>query len=90
MRKNPILVQVHDSDGQRIFMKAVLNRQAEIFSLIYGLKQKKFAVAGQDRFSHNNILHMAGVLTASTPLNHIPGAALQMQRELQWFKVSSN
>ncbi|KAB1222742.1 hypothetical protein CJ030_MR2G026836 [Morella rubra] len=34
----------------------------------------------------NGMLHMAGMFTDSNMLNHISGAALQMQRELQWFK----
>jgi hypothetical protein len=32
---------------------------------------------------------MAGMSADSTQLNRIPGAALQLQRELQWFKVIS-
>ncbi|KAG6730891.1 hypothetical protein I3842_01G102100 [Carya illinoinensis] len=39
--------------------------------------------------SRNNILHIAGMPPASNMLDRIPGAALQMQRELQWFKVIS-
>jgi len=35
------------------------------------------------------MLHMAGMTGASIQINQIPGAALQMQRELQWFKVIS-
>lgn len=34
----------------------------------------------------NNILHLAGRLPPSDRLNLVSGAALQMQRELQWFK----
>ncbi|KAG6678540.1 hypothetical protein I3842_14G086000 [Carya illinoinensis] len=36
--------------------------------------------------NENNILHMAGMIEHSTWVNQIRGAALQMQRELQWFK----
>ncbi|KAB1228247.1 hypothetical protein CJ030_MR7G001974 [Morella rubra] len=85
-RTDTSILQYRDRDGRSIFMVAVLNRQAEIFSLIYGLKRKKALLAGADDVFRNNILHMAGMLTPSTPINHIPGAALQMQRELQWFK----
>lgn len=35
----------------------------------------------------NTILHVAAILESSTALQNVPGAALQMQRELQWFKV---
>ncbi|KAJ7974918.1 Ankyrin repeat family protein [Quillaja saponaria] len=34
----------------------------------------------------NNMLHVAGELAPLTELNRISDAALQMQRELQWFK----
>jgi hypothetical protein len=37
----------------------------------------------------NFILHMAGMSAPSTLLNHISGPALEVQRELQWFKVIS-
>jgi hypothetical protein len=37
----------------------------------------------------NTMLHMAGMTGASIQINRIPGAALHMQRELQWFKVIS-
>ena len=37
--------------------------------------------------SGNNLLHLAARLAPSSKLNLISGAALQIQRELQWFKV---
>lgn len=44
---------------------------------------KHFSVAFLDR-DDNNILHLAGELV---PSDRISSAALQLQRELQWFKV---
>ncbi|KAB1225596.1 hypothetical protein CJ030_MR1G020811 [Morella rubra] len=86
VRANPDLLYVIEFPTKRtIFMLAVLHRQAKIFSLIYGLQQIKTSLSGSDT-SYNNILHIAGIFTESTPIQHIPGAALQMQRELQWFK----
>ena len=35
----------------------------------------------------NNMLHLAAGLAPEDKLNAISGAALQMQRELLWFKV---
>ncbi|KAE9446716.1 hypothetical protein C3L33_21389, partial [Rhododendron williamsianum] len=35
-----------------------------------------------------SMLHLAGQLAPPNKLNLVPGAALQMQRELQWLKVS--
>ncbi|XP_059441711.1 ankyrin repeat-containing protein NPR4-like [Corylus avellana] len=68
-----------------IFQSAVLHRQAKIFSLIYRLHGRNVMVYDGDD-SYHNILHMAGMSADSTQLNRVPGAALQMQRELQWFK----
>ncbi|KAB1220606.1 hypothetical protein CJ030_MR3G015859 [Morella rubra] len=89
VRANPDLLYAIEYPTKRtIFMLAVLHRQAKIFSLIYELQQIKTSLSGSDS-SYNNILHMAGIFTMSTPIQHIRGAALQMQRELQWFKISS-
>ncbi|KAI3511089.1 hypothetical protein L1887_18233 [Cichorium endivia] len=41
------------------------------------------AILDDDR---NNILHLAGQLAPIPKLNLVSGAALQMQRELQWFE----
>ncbi|KAG2674862.1 hypothetical protein I3760_13G157200 [Carya illinoinensis] len=90
MEKYPELLWIRDSEGRNILMSAVQHQRAEVFRLIYRLKPKeiKIIISARDNFS-NNILHIAGASTASTPLDYIIGAALQMQRELQWFKVSS-
>ncbi|XP_059438819.1 protein ACCELERATED CELL DEATH 6-like [Corylus avellana] len=86
MKQIPELLWCNDDKGRTIFPSAVLYRQAKIFSLIYELHVKHPRVyVSQDNFN-NNILHMAGISQASTHLNRIPGAALQMQWELQWFK----
>lgn len=75
-------------ESRNIFLLAVLHRQAKIFSLIYGLEEKNVMIYDSDVYG-NFILHMAGMSAASTMLNRISGPALQMQRELQWFKVIS-
>jgi hypothetical protein len=88
VKENPDLLRTVDRDSRNIFLLAVLHRQAKIFSLIYGLEEKNVMIYDSD--AHGNfILHMAGMSAASTLLNHISGPALQMQRELQWFKVIS-
>ncbi|KAF5442129.1 hypothetical protein F2P56_037176 [Juglans regia] len=73
------------TDNRSIFQCAILYRQHRIFSLIYSLKKKNILLNVEDA-SRNTILHMAGMLTEHTPIDHIRGAALQMQREVQWFK----
>ncbi|KAG7951576.1 hypothetical protein I3843_12G014700 [Carya illinoinensis] len=72
-------------EGRGMFNRAVLHRQHRIFSLIYSSKRKNVVLNRVDN-SGNTILHMSGMLTEHTPIDHIRGAALQMQREVQWFK----
>nr|XP_023888257.1 ankyrin repeat-containing protein NPR4-like isoform X3 [Quercus suber] len=86
LKTNPDLVWSHDEKSTNIFSVAVQHRRAKIFNLIYGLDTKNSLASGRDDFYGNNLLHMAGMPAPSTSLDHIPGAALQMQRELQWFK----
>ena len=89
VRSNPEFVWSHDEKSSSIFSVAVQYRRAEIFSLIYGLNMKNSLAKGTDSFYGNNLLHMAAMFKDSTLHKDILGAALQMQRELQWFKVSS-
>ena len=89
VKSNPELVWSHDEKSSSIFSVAVQYRQAKIFSLIYGLNMKNSLAKGTDSFYGNNLLHMAAMFKDSTLHKDILGAALQMQRELQWFKVIS-
>ncbi|KAG7995174.1 hypothetical protein I3843_01G095400 [Carya illinoinensis] len=70
---------------ENVFMFAVQCRQAKIFSLVYGLNLKNSMLNTRDIFK-NKILHLARMPPISSGLDHIQGAALQMQREVQWFK----
>ncbi|KAF5470259.1 hypothetical protein F2P56_010783 [Juglans regia] len=85
VKENSDIFWMCDHDDRTIFNWAVLHRQHRIFSLIYSLKQKNVVLNLVDK-SRNTILHMAGMLTENTPIDHIRGAALQMQREVQWFQ----
>ncbi|KAI9187506.1 hypothetical protein LWI28_028903 [Acer negundo] len=73
-----------DEKRQNIFLLAVLYRKEKVFSLIHeqgvSIKDNNNYVKDEE---DRNILHLAGELV---PSRHVPGAALQMQRELQWFK----
>ncbi|XP_050281377.1 ankyrin repeat-containing protein ITN1-like isoform X4 [Quercus robur] len=86
VKANPQLVWSHDARSRNIFSVAVEYRRAKIFSLIHGLNIENGLAGFPDFTNKNNLLHMAGMSAASTSLNQIPGAALKMQRELQWFK----
>ncbi|XP_040995168.1 uncharacterized protein LOC121241454 [Juglans microcarpa x Juglans regia] len=85
VRTNPRFLENEDRNLRNIFMLAVLYRQSEIFSLIYGLDMKNTLTSYGD-CNDDNMLHMAGMIEDSTRLDRSSGAALQMQRELQWFK----
>jgi hypothetical protein len=88
VQANPIFMWSRRVYDTSIFSFAVLHRQPKIFSLIYGLPIKKGMTTEANK-KGNTMLHMAGITGASIQINRIPGAALQMQRELQWFKVIS-
>ena len=85
-KANPSLVW-NPYVARRVFEVAVEHRQAKIFSLIYGLRDKIAIVSYRDE-NNSNMLHKAAAVAPSRLLKLIPGAALQMQRELQWFKVT--
>ncbi|KAL5757403.1 hypothetical protein ACOSP7_020014 [Xanthoceras sorbifolium] len=74
-----------DHLGNTMLSTAVLNRQERVFNLVYQVCD--LMVKDQRKMDKNKlgrtILHLAGVLA---PSSEVPGAALQMQRELQWFK----
>ena len=89
VKADPQLLWTHEEKSASIFSVAVQYRRAKIFSLIYGLDIKSALTSSTDDFYGNTLLHMAGMSAPSTSLDHIAGAALQMQRELQWFKVIS-
>ena len=88
IRSNPdLLWKVNDQD-KTIFHVAVENRQERVFSLIYELGGIKNILANyKDRTKNYNMLHLVGILPSQNHLNRVSGAALQMQRELLWFKV---
>ncbi|XP_020539332.1 uncharacterized protein LOC105645175 isoform X2 [Jatropha curcas] len=85
-RQYPDIIWCEDENERGIFLYATLQRQEKIFSLIYKMGAKKNSMATSwDKF-HNNILHQAAFLAPSSRLDLVSGAALQMQRELQWYK----
>ncbi|KAG8651034.1 hypothetical protein MANES_07G087651v8 [Manihot esculenta] len=82
----PVLIFKELASNKNILLTAVMFRQEKVFSLVYGLDTtKNLLLLGSDNDS-NNMLHMAAMLAPPHRLAHISGAALQMQRELQWYK----
>lgn len=74
--------------SSNIVISAIENRQEEIYNLAYGRDNKEALTFRPDKL-RNNILHIVAKFRPRARLDSISGAALQMQRELQWFKVPS-
>ena len=71
-----------------IFMLAVVYRQNKVFQFLCGFLLKNTILSFVNN-NGNNILHMAATLEPSARRNTVPGSAFLMQREVQWFKVTS-
>ncbi|KAK6152048.1 hypothetical protein DH2020_014683 [Rehmannia glutinosa] len=70
---------------QYIFHLAVENRCEKVFNLIYQTSDHKHQYSDLTDSSGNTLLHLAARLAPPHKLNLVSGAALQMQREIQWF-----
>ncbi|KAL2524780.1 Ankyrin repeat family protein [Abeliophyllum distichum] len=93
----PDLIWKINSDKYSIFHIAVIYRQERVFSLIYDTgaikdlmmlykDNKNVMMRHYKDKKGNNILHLAAKLAPPSRLNIVSGAALQMQREILWFK----
>ncbi|XVE83321.1 hypothetical protein DITRI_Ditri16bG0079400 [Diplodiscus trichospermus] len=86
MKHYPEVVWFYDEKDRNIFFVATAERQEKVFSLIYKMGAKKNSLATYWDKDCNNMLHQAAFVAPSSQLDRVCGAALQMQRELQWFK----
>ncbi|XP_050378548.1 uncharacterized protein LOC126795853 [Argentina anserina] len=76
-----------DQEYKNIFHFAVECRQHKVYSLLYRLDKEDQNYFGERVTKYpENMLHLAGNLSPLSRFNRIRGAALQMQRELQWFE----
>ncbi|RZC82071.1 hypothetical protein C5167_044648 [Papaver somniferum] len=82
---NPCLVYSISSSKRTLYHQAVMSRQVNIFNFISSMGQRDSRATALDD-DQNNLLHFAGVLPSPSQLDKISGAALQMQRALQWFQ----
>ncbi|KAL5988648.1 hypothetical protein ACLOJK_026746 [Asimina triloba] len=83
----PVAIRDVDADGKNVVLLAVENRQTNVYKL---LLKKKYAFSKDSIFQQvdkegNSALHLAAKLSPNKPWN-IPGAALQMQWEIKWYK----
>ncbi|KAK7845036.1 ankyrin repeat-containing protein itn1 [Quercus suber] len=82
----PHIVWTTDDFHRSLFHIAVIHRQESGSNLIYEIfVAKKVILTYVDAYKQN-ILHLSGKLAPPNRLNLVPGAALQMQREMLWFK----
>jgi hypothetical protein len=87
---NPYLLSVTDNRGRGILWYAILNRRRSVFQLIYSLNGlEKEMIKYRTDSVDNNLLHMAALLVPSSIRGGRWGPAMQVQREIQWFKVIS-
>ncbi|XP_019084515.1 PREDICTED: uncharacterized protein LOC104708653 isoform X2 [Camelina sativa] len=69
-----------------LFNTAVEVRQEKVYSLLYGLGDRKYLFLADKNSDGNSVLHLAGYPPPNYKLATVVSATLQMQRELQWFK----
>ncbi|KAK8710026.1 hypothetical protein V6N13_145370 [Hibiscus sabdariffa] len=86
IRLYPEIIWRKDKKGRTLFANAIVLRQENIFAHVFRLGSKqRISLLRHDIF-RNNFLHLAAKSSPPSRLDHISGAALQMQRELQWFE----
>ncbi|KAL2539836.1 Ankyrin repeat family protein [Abeliophyllum distichum] len=85
----PSAIFLRSNKNESVFHLAILYRQAKVYNLVYQFEDCTHMVLVTPDILMNNGLHCAARVEDHQRLNlraTAPGAALQMQRELQWFK----
>lgn len=84
----PMIMFHKDGDtGRNVFLLAASYRYENVINLMYNMSDRRYVFFYTTDDENNNLLHICGKLAPPIRLNLVAGAALQMQRELQWFKV---
>lgn len=86
----PSAIWSQTRERRNIFLLSVMGRRENIFNLLYQMSEHKQLATHLRDVEDNTILHLAAKLAPPHQLNLVSGAALQMQRELQWYKVMIN
>ncbi|KAK1435353.1 hypothetical protein QVD17_01114 [Tagetes erecta] len=77
--------------GFNLFLAAIEHRQERVYNLLYKMYDHKvFASQQLDKEGNETALHIAAKLAPHHRLFVSTGAALQMQRELQWYQEIQN
>ena len=85
LKEFPVAIQDLDSDGKNVVLLAVENRQPQIYKLLRKKIPIKSVFRQVDK-DGNSALHLAAQCPENRP-SLILGVALQMQREIKWYKV---
>uniref|UniRef100_A0A7N0U3U1 PGG domain-containing protein n=1 Tax=Kalanchoe fedtschenkoi TaxID=63787 RepID=A0A7N0U3U1_KALFE len=75
----------YKSEGSYLMFNAIKYRQVKVYNLVYQMTGH-VALAASDVTDGENALHQVARIALPYRVNTVTGAALQMQRELQWFK----
>ncbi|XP_073150762.1 uncharacterized protein [Henckelia pumila] len=87
----PLAIYAKDQEtGSNIFHVAARKRFENIFNLLYHIDDQIYFFRDSVDSFRNNYMHICGEQASSHKLNLVSGEALQMQRELQWFKEMEN
>ncbi|KAK3220228.1 hypothetical protein Dsin_014198 [Dipteronia sinensis] len=87
----PDLMSVRLMPERNILQAAIEYRQVKIVNIIKEIHPSATKnLSSYEIESKNTTLHLVGKLAPSFKLFSVSGAALQMQRELQWFKEVEN
>ncbi|KAF5769035.1 putative ankyrin repeat-containing domain, PGG domain, ankyrin repeat-containing domain superfamily [Helianthus annuus] len=89
IRRYPDLICKVNDNNMSIFHIAVKYRHEGIHNLLNQIGSMKDFITTRIDGDGNNMLHLAGMSTTKERLADVSGAALQMQRELLWFKEVS-
>ncbi|PRQ38397.1 putative ankyrin repeat-containing domain, PGG domain-containing protein [Rosa chinensis] len=87
--KFPVAIQDVDSDNKNVILLAVENRQPHVYNLLQKREILKESLFRQLDNEGNSALHLAATCGQYRPWL-IPGAALQMQWEIKWYKFVKN
>ncbi|KAJ9692851.1 hypothetical protein PVL29_011783 [Vitis rotundifolia] len=86
---NPVAINDKNEEKKNVVLLAVENRQPEVYELLVKRKFRKDSVFRAVDNNGNSALHLAAKFSNYQPW-HIPGAALQMQWEMKWYKYVKN
>lgn len=82
----PSAIRFQDGQACNIIQLAVMYRRENVFNLLYQMTERRKLIAQTIDINANTLLHLAAKLAPVDQLNRVSGAAMQMQRELQWYK----